>query len=594
MADIGNSCHAAVKKLFFDRSAWVAPPLFLGLRRLFGVLAYWCEVFLEVRDHSCHASNEDSLACFASTILCATATRMAERETAVGDGDRSQYGRRVERISKENLYMVLAIWMECYLVWERKKIWKIWKLLNAAGDTTDEVSATDGNRLVLSLAKVKEEVKEEEDGAGAVLITAENRLFAMDYTRDGVHAVVRLLMKHPKALKHSTIYTSRRPCSFCAKLLVQCGVRQLYYLPRTPEKNGKDVDRVDSLLKVAPLAHCYFVPHVGDKVAEETTGKVNEKKVPDTPTRVKKFATKLMDQFWDEEWMKKSAEGAWPACDDNMWPRFKTDFEGIMKWISQVTLSARKKGTGFVQYKPGDVTAMNPKPHNPYRYRLATAAILEQRTDDPRRGVGAVIWKDDEIVATGWNGFPAKALHGEFPRASDKDEAVEEKKYPYVIHAEQNALLMRNTADISGSTLFVTKPPCHECVPLLKLEKVETCVIEITEEKAKEEFRRKHENLRYDVFPRELEKGTFTCFVLSADKPSSARGLTLSLPSSQKVHSPNLLKRKCISEVVRIGSAIIFHLSKLWKAKFFILGDVLLLVRLQEKFDIDHSWEWKG
>ena len=31
----------------------------------------------------------------------------------------------------------------------------------------------------------------------------------------------------------------------------------------------------------------------------------------------------------------------------------------------------------------------------------------------------------------------------------------------------------------------------------------------------------------------------------------------------QKVHSPNLLKQKCISEVVRIGSIIIFHLSKL-------------------------------
>ena len=62
--------------------------------------------------------------------------------------------------------------------------------------------------------------------------------------------------------------------------------------------------------------------------------------------------------------------------------------------------------------------------------------------------------------------------------------------------------------------------------------------------------------------------------------------LTLSLPSSQKVHSPNLLKRKCISEVVRIVSAIIFHLSELWKAKFSILCDVLLLVRLQEKFDI--------
>ena len=41
-----------------------------------------------------------------------------------------------------------------------------------------------------------------------------------------------------------------------------------------------------------------------------------------------------------------------------------------------------------------------------------------------------------------------------------------------------------------------------------------------------------------------------------------------------------------ISDVVRIGSMIIFHLSKLWKGKFFILCDVIFLVRLQEKFEI--------
>ena len=34
--------------------------------------------------------------------------------------------------------------------------------------------------------------------------------------------------------------------------------------------------------------------------------------------------------------------------------------------------------------------------------------------------------------------------------------------------------------------------------------------------------------------------------------------------------------------------------GKLWKAKFFIPCDVILLVRLQGKFDIDHSYEWKG
>ena len=61
----------------------------------------------------------------------------------------------------------------------------------------------------------------------------------------------------------------------------------------------------------------------------------------------------------------------------------------------------------------------------------------------------------------------------------------------------------------------------------------------------------------------------------------------------QNVHSLNLLKRKCISEVVRIASIIIFHLSELRKAKFFILCDVIFLVRLQKKFEIDHSWEWR-
>ena len=43
-----------------------------------------------------------------------------------------------------------------------------------------------------------------------------------------------------------------------------------------------------------------------------------------------------------------------------------------------------------------------------------------------------------------------------------------------------------------------------------------------------------------------------------------------------------------MSEVARIGSVISFHLSKLWKAKFSILCDVIFLVRQQGKFDIDH------
>ena len=67
--------------------------------------------------------------------------------------------------------------------------------------------------------------------------------------------------------------------------------------------------------------------------------------------------------------------------------------------------------------------------------------------------------------------------------------------------------------------------------------------------------------------------------------PCSIRTLPLSLLSSESTFSQHL-KDKCISEVVRIGSIIIFHLSKLWRAKFFILCDVIFLVKLQGE------WGW--
>ena len=61
-------------------------------------------------------------------------------------------------------------------------------------------------------------------------------------------------------------------------------------------------------------------------------------------------------------------------------------------------------------------------------------------------------------------------------------------------------------------------------------------------------------------------------------------------PKLKKVHSPNL-QREMYSEAVRIGSIIISCVSKLVKAKFLILCDVIFLARLQEKFGNDHSWE---
>ena len=69
--------------------------------------------------------------------------------------------------------------------------------------------------------------------------------------------------------------------------------------------------------------------------------------------------------------------------------------------------------------------------------------------------------------------------------------------------------------------------------------------------------------------------------------------LTPSLPSSNSTFF-HPFTEKCIGEIIRFGCIIIFHLSKRWKAKFSILCDVVFLVRPQGKFEIDHSWEWRG
>ena len=64
--------------------------------------------------------------------------------------------------------------------------------------------------------------------------------------------------------------------------------------------------------------------------------------------------------------------------------------------------------------------------------------------------------------------------------------------------------------------------------------------------------------------------------------------LILSIPGSKSTFSQPF-EENCISEVVRIGRIFISHLSKLWKVRVFILCDVIFLLRLQEKFEIDHS-----
>ena len=75
---------------------------------------------------------------------------------------------------------------------------------------------------------------------------------------------------------------------------------------------------------------------------------------------------------------------------------------------------------------------------------MATAMLAAQRSKDPNTQVGAcVVSPNGIIVATGYNGLPRGCSDDEFPWARQAESTLD-TKYPYVVHAEANAIQNTN------------------------------------------------------------------------------------------------------------------------------------------------------
>ena len=73
-------------------------------------------------------------------------------------------------------------------------------------------------------------------------------------------------------------------------------------------------------------------------------------------------------------------------------------------------------------------------------YFMGVSALSAMRSKDPNTQVGACIVSDhNKILSMGYNGFPNGVSDDEFPWAREGEEL--ETKYPYVTHAELNAIL---------------------------------------------------------------------------------------------------------------------------------------------------------
>ena len=95
-------------------------------------------------------------------------------------------------------------------------------------------------------------------------------------------------------------------------------------------------------------------------------------------------------------------------------------------------------------------------------YFMGVALLAAERSKDPNTQVGAcIVDENNRILSTGYNGFPQGCSDDEFPWG--RDESLGETKYPFVVHAELNAILNTRGKSLADSRLYVSLFPCNEC-----------------------------------------------------------------------------------------------------------------------------------
>jgi len=94
-------------------------------------------------------------------------------------------------------------------------------------------------------------------------------------------------------------------------------------------------------------------------------------------------------------------------------------------------------------------------------YFMGIALLSAKRSKDPSTQVGAcIVNKLKKVVGLGYNGFPIGCDDDSLPW--DRDGEFLETKYPYVCHAELNAIL-NSIKDLHECSIYVALFPCHEC-----------------------------------------------------------------------------------------------------------------------------------
>ncbi len=108
-------------------------------------------------------------------------------------------------------------------------------------------------------------------------------------------------------------------------------------------------------------------------------------------------------------------------------------------------------------------------------YFMGIAIFTSLRSKDPSSKVGAVIVnKKNRIVGTGYNGFVAGIDESNF--SWQREGEWLNTKYPYVVHAEANAILNSTSSNLENCRIYATLFPCNECAKQIAQKEIKEVI----------------------------------------------------------------------------------------------------------------------
>lgn len=380
-----------------------------------------------------------------------------------------------------------------------------------------------------------QEESEEDDHSqvrrSGLVVVQDGKVVGLHCSGPELHAGQVAIIQHGPRLNDCHLYFSRRPCATCLKMIINAGVRQISFWPGDPEismlsspslnpashsppgciseeaaldavatEKLKSNSRPHICVPLQPLApglvqfiietsrECDFMERVRNDEPERDTQELHNR---ERLRHIKDFSRVFLVDTSLQHRQILTHMGLENFCVEPYFSTLRHSMRELVEVLAAVAAGVPTQHYGFYREQFSSPEPSQPKLPSPLfqdelsqeaaRHCVIQAMLLGYRTEDPKVGVGAVIWAKRQsagcdgtgrlyLVGCGYNAYPAGSQYAEYPQMDTKQEDRQRRKYRFIIHAEQNALMFR-TREIKPdepTVIFVTKCPCDECVPLIR------------------------------------------------------------------------------------------------------------------------------